>query len=194
VPAYVARQLRRVVGNSFVDVWGPIDELSVDVEAAFTKYRALLTDEAIANADPSRGRAVFQRTCLTCHTMYDEGGRIGPDITGANRTNLEYVLGNVLTPSAVIQDAYRMVLVLTDEGRLYSGVLDGENERQLSLRVANQEQPVVIAKSSIESREIAPVSMMPEGLLTNLTESEVLDLFAYLRTPQQVPLPDAAGK
>jgi putative membrane-bound dehydrogenase-like protein len=194
VPAYVARQLRRMVGNSFVDVWGPIDELSVDAEAAFTKYRELLTDQAVASADPSRGRAVFQRTCLACHTMYGEGGRIGPDITGANRTNLEYVLGNVLTPSAVIQDAYRMVLVLTDEGRLYSGILDGENERQLSLRVANEEQPVVIAKSTIESREIAPVSMMPDGLFTNLTEGEVLDLFAYLRTPQQVRLPDAAGK
>ncbi len=122
--------------------------------------------------------------------MYGEGGLIGPEITGANRTNLEYVLGNVLTPSAVIQDAYKMLLVLTEEGRVYSGILAGENERQLTLRVAGQEQPVVIAKSYIESREIAQVSMMPDGLFSNLTDAEVLDLVAYLRTDQQVPLPE----
>ncbi len=46
---------------------------------------------------------------MTCHKMHGEGGEIGPDITGANRTNLEYLLGNVLTPSAVIQDALRQV-------------------------------------------------------------------------------------
>ncbi len=121
--------------------------------------------------------------------MYGEGGLIGPEITGANRTNLDYILGNVLTPSAEIQDAYKMVLVITNEGRVYSGILAGENERQLTLRIAGQEDPVVIAKSQIESREIAPISMMPEGLLGTLKDSEVLDLIAYLRTPRQVPLP-----
>lgn len=189
VPAYVARLLRRVVGAGFVEVWGPVDELSADVEAALAKYRELLTDESLSQADPGRGRVVFQRTCLTCHKLYGEGGQIGPDLTGANRTNLEYLLGNVLTPSAVIQDAYKMHLILTDEGRVYSGIPADENERQLRLRVAGQEEPVVIAKSSIESREIAPVSMMPEGLLKNLTNAEVLDLIAYLRRLEQVPVP-----
>ncbi len=190
VPAYVARLLRRVVGNRFVDVWGPIDALSADKEAQFAKFRSLLTEVALDSADPSHGRVVFKRTCAACHKMYGEGGLTGPDITGANRTNLEYLLGNVLTPSAIIQDNYRMQIVLTEDGRVYSGIPAGENERQLRLWIANQEQPVVIAKSQIESREIAPVSMMPEGLLKNLADKEVLDLVAYLRTPHQVSLPD----
>lgn len=189
VPAYVARLLRRVVGNSFVDVWGPIDELAADKEAAFAKYRTLLTDDAIAKADASHGRQVFNRTCYACHRMYGEGGRIGPEITGANRTNLEYVLGNVLTPSAIIQDNYKMHLILMEDGRVFSGIPAGENERQLQLWIANRETPVVLAKSQIESREIAPVSMMPEGLLSNLSDRETLDLMAYLRSRQQVPLP-----
>ena len=189
VPAYVARLLRRVVGNSFVEVWGPIDELGADQQAVVTKYRQLLTDEALGQADPRRGRAVFQKTCLQCHKLYGEGGQIGPDITGANRTNLDYLLGNILTPSAVIQDAYKMHVVLTDEGRVYNGILAGENERQIQLRVAGKDQPVTIPKSAIESREIAPISMMPLGLWKNLTDAQVLDLVAYLRTPRQVPLP-----
>ena len=189
IPAYVARQLRRVVGNGFLEIWGPIDALSTDKEAAFTKYRGLLTDEVLNAADRQQGRVVFQRTCMTCHKLYGEGGNIGPDITGANRTNLEYILGNVLTPSAEIQDAYKMLLVVTDEGRLFSGILAGENERQLRLRVAGEDEPVIIPKSSIESREVAPVSMMPDGLLANLKDKEVVDLVAYLRSLQQVELP-----
>ncbi len=187
IPAYVARQMRRVVGNSFTDVWGPIENMSSDKKAQFDKYRSLLTKDALAAADPSHGRAVFRRTCYACHKMYGEGGVVGPEITGANRSNLEYILGNVLTPSAEIQDAYKMTLILTDEGRTYSGIVSGENERQVSLRVAGEDEPVLIPKVSIESREIAPVSMMPEGMLDTLKRKEVLDLVAYLQTAKQVP-------
>ena len=59
---------------------------------------------------------------------------------------------------------------------------------QLTLRVVRQEA-VVINKSDIQSRDVAAVSLMPEGLLQTLTEPEVLDLVAYLRTPEQVALP-----
>ncbi|MCH2114731.1 MAG: PmoA family protein [Pirellulales bacterium] len=190
VPAYLARVLRRVVGNAFVDAWGPIDAISADKEAMLRRFRALLTDEALASADTTRGRTLFSRTCIACHKLYGDGGAIGPELTGANRSNLEYLLGNILTPSAVIQDAYRMHIVLTDDGQIFSGVLVNENERQLQLRVVDRTEPVVIAKSQIESREIAPVSMMPNGLLENLTGQEVLDLIAYLQTVQQVPLPN----
>ena len=122
------------------------------------------------------------RTCHACHTLFGEGGDIGPDITGANRGSLEYLMGNIITPSAIIQDAYKMTLVVTDEGRVYSGIVSGENERQLQLRVAGQDQPAIIPKSRIESREIAKVSMMPTGLLNTLKDKEVLDLFAYLQS------------
>ncbi|MEZ6127706.1 MAG: DUF6807 family protein [Planctomycetaceae bacterium] len=189
VPAYVARLLRRMVGNSFVDVWGPIEGVTAESEAAFTKYRTLLTADALQNANASNGRILFNKTCAACHRLHGHGGMIGPDITGANRTNLEYLLGNILTPSAIIQDAYKMHIVLTDDGRVYSGIPAEENERVLKLRVANREEPVAIAKSQIESREIAPVSMMPEGMLKTLQDADVVDLIAYLQSLQQVPLP-----
>ena len=67
----------------------------------------------------------------------------------------------------------------------------GESERQLRLRIANRENPIVIAKSEIESREVAAVSMMPDGMLKTLTDREVLDLFSYLHLQHQVPFPDS---
>ncbi len=97
VPIYAARQLLRVVGSGFLEVWGaPLDELSNDQRVAYSKYKTLLTEEAIANASAVNGRAIFSRTCGPCHKMYNEGGTLGPDITGSNRANVDYLLSNVL--------------------------------------------------------------------------------------------------
>ncbi|MGI9544946.1 MAG: c-type cytochrome, partial [Cyclobacteriaceae bacterium] len=187
IPAYVARQLRRVVGNGFVEVWGPIDQLSDNKKEAYGKYESLLTDEALATADVVKGKQLFQSACGACHKMYGEGGIVGPDITGSNRANLDYLLSNILDPSGEIQDDYKMVVVTTQGGRTYMGNVVAENERQLTMRVVGQEA-LVINKSEIQSREVTPNSMMPEGLLQTMTDAEVINLVAYLKTKEQVAL------
>jgi putative heme-binding domain-containing protein len=179
VPAYIARQLRRVVGNGFVEVWGPIDDLALRNEADYRKYRALLTEPALAGASATRGQAVFERTCGACHVMNGVGGNVGPDLTGSNRTNIDYLLENILSPSEVIQDDYRMVVVTTHDGRTYMGNRVGETDRTITLRVVGQD--VVVDRSAIQSTEVSTASLMPEGLLKTLTDEEVLDLVAFLR-------------
>ena len=184
VPVYVARQLRRVVGSGFVETWGPIDELPARENAAYNMYQRLLTNDALAKASPQRGKALFQRTCGSCHTMFGEGGQIGPDLTGSNRTNINYILSNVLNPSEEIQDDYKMVVITTRDGRTYSGNVVGENSRQITMRVVGQDA-VVINKSDVQSKEVTDVSMMPPGLFDQLREEEVLDLVSYLRSAQE---------
>lgn len=191
IPAHVARLLRRIVGNRFVDVWGPIDELTADKEALFAKYREILTPAKLASADLSNGKQLFARTCAACHILSGAGGKIGPDITGANRGNLEYLLSNIVTPSAIIQDDYRMHIILTDDGRIYSGIPSEENDRTLKLHVADRNDPLLLSKSTIESREIAAVSMMPDGILNNLSDAEVVDLVSYI---QSVPANQAVNQ
>lgn len=186
IPAFAARQLRRVVGNGFVEVWGPIDQLEAEDAAENLKYRNLLTEQAIASADVRNGKQVFQRTCSACHKMYGEGGTIGPDITGSNRANLDYLLSNILDPSGDIQDDYKMVVITTQDGRTYSGNVSSETDRQVFLRIVGQEEAVPISVSDIQSREVTTVSMMPKGLLRTLSDQEVLDLVAYLRTNEPV--------
>ncbi|MEZ4826159.1 MAG: DUF6807 family protein [Bacteroidia bacterium] len=185
IPAYAARQLRRVVGNGFVEIWGPVDELSSDKEVAYSRYKNLLTSKSISAADPVDGRRVFQQACGVCHKMYGEGGNIGPDLTGSNRQNVDYLLGNLLDPSGEIQDDYKMVVVTTRDGRTYSGNITAENERQITLRVVGQDA-VVVSKSDIQAREVSPYSMMPEGLLSTLKDEEILNLAAFLRTKEQL--------
>ena len=181
VPAYIARLLFRVVGNRFLEVWGPVDDQSEDIEAAFAKYTTLLTEKALAQGDPRRGRAVFENTCFACHQMYGEGGKVGPDLTGANRTELNYLLGNILTPSAIV----------LEDGQVHSGIVIREDDRLVQLRVANVDAPITIPKSQIDEQDLTEMSMMPEGLLDNLSDAEVIDLVAYLRSLEPVFMQDA---
>jgi putative heme-binding domain-containing protein len=179
VPAYAARQLLRVVGSGFMEVWGPVEQSNID-ERAYIKYKKLLTDKAISTANPAKGRTVFLQTCGPCHKLNGEGGEVGPDLTGSNRRNVDYLLGNIMDPGAEIQDDYKMVVITTRDGRTYAGNIVAENDRQLTMRVVGKE-PFVIIKSSIQSREGTSVSMMPPGLFNRLSDADILALVAYLR-------------
>jgi putative heme-binding domain-containing protein len=121
--------------------------------------------------------------------MYGEGGAVGPDLTGSNRTDLDYILTNVLEPSAVIQDDYKMVVITTRDGRTVIGNVASETDRQVTLRVVGRDE-VVLNTSEIQSRELSANSLMPEGLFRTLSDEEVLDLVSYLHTAEQVPASD----
>jgi putative membrane-bound dehydrogenase-like protein len=186
VPPHLARQLRRVVGTRFADVWGPLDPSASDerLERSFARYRTLLNEEALRGTDPQKGRVLFRQTCGACHKMYDEGGVVGPDLTGSNRANLEYLLFNVLNPNGEVAEAYRMTIVTTRDGQTMAGNVVGETDRQVTLRLVGRD-PIAIDKSRIQSRETTSASMMPPGLFDALTDREVLDLVGYLRTIEQ---------
>ena len=181
----IARQLLRVVGSGFIEIWGPVETVPNDA-AAYEKYRNMLTPEALAAGNLAKGKMLFQQACGACHKMFGEGGVMGPDLTGSNRTDVDYILMNVLEPSAEIQDDYKMVVINTRDGRTYTGNIIAEDQRQLTLRVVGQD-PIIINKSSIQSREVTAVSMMPPGLFQNLSNQEVVDLVSYLRTYEPIP-------
>jgi putative membrane-bound dehydrogenase-like protein len=184
VPPYAARQLLRVVGSGFIEVWGPIEQ-EPSLEKAYSKYQRMITEKALLTANAAKGELLFQAVCGSCHKMYGKGGNIGPDLTGSNRANLDYLLFNVLNPSGEIQDDYKLVVLTTRDGRTYSGNVVSENERQLTFRTVGLEA-VVLDKSSIQSREVMPTSLMPVGLFDPLAEGEVLDLVKFLRTTEPV--------
>ena len=184
ISAFAARQLQRVLGPAFADFWGPVAQPAEAGRREIARYKAMLTEDTIAKANLGNGRALFERTCAACHTLYGQGGKIGPDITGSNRANLDYILGEIITPSDVIQDGYHLVTITTRDGRTLAGNIAAEDERQVTLRLIGQD--TIVAKSEILSREVSPQSMMPEGLLQTLSADEVRDLIGYLRTSKPV--------
>ena len=188
IPAYLARSLRDLLGKEFTDAYGEIPELTNNSKQLIAKYKKIITPEALAKADPSRGRAVFQKTCGACHLMYGAGGKVGPDLTGSNRANLDYFLLNSIAPSEDVAEGYRMVTILTDDGRNLNGIVAAEDNQRVVLKTVDQPK-VVVAKPDIIARRVSPKSMMPEGQLEQLSTTQLLDLVRYLRTTSQVELP-----
>ena len=187
VPAHVARSLNLLLGKQYVEAFGEARNLSADRIQLMKKYKAMCTPKAIANANAARGRAIYEKTCGSCHTMYGTGGKIGPDLTGSNRANLDYILLNSVDPSYDVPDGYKMVLVQTVDGRLINGVVAEEDSNRLILKTV-QQPLVVISKEDIAARKISKKSMMPDGQLEQLKPQEVIDLIKYLRTTNQVEL------
>ncbi len=185
IPVYVARTMREIVRDEFTEVYGEVKELEKDSRQLIAKYKRMITPEAMEEADPRRGRVVFRKTCAACHLLYGVGGKIGPDLTGSNRANLDYILLNSIAPSEDVPEGYRMVIIQTVDGRVLSGVIGAEDAQRVVLKTVDQPE-VVIAKEDIEARKLSEKSMMPDGQLQQLTKQQVFDLLKYLRTTEQV--------
>lgn len=166
-------------------VWGAIRPASQEKSALMARYKNLLKPDYVQQADLSAGRRVFGKTCAACHRLFDDGGAVGPDITGAQRNNLDYVLENLLDPSALVYGDYQVTTIETKDGRVLNGIVKRETDKAVTLQTQNE--AIVVPKDEIEHRLKSPLSLMPEGLLANLKDEEVRDLIAYLASPKQVP-------
>ncbi|MGC3967077.1 MAG: DUF1080 domain-containing protein [Pirellulales bacterium] len=111
---------------------------------------------------------------------------MGPELTGSNRANLDYLLSNILDPSALIGRDYIPHVLETADGRVLTGLVRDETPTSLTLVTATE--TLVVPKNEIDAREASKKSMMPEDILKPLTDDEVRSLFAYLATPSQVPM------
>lgn len=166
-------------------VWGSVRDSSTDKLALIAKYRKLVEADG-PSPDPTLGRTVFSRTCQTCHKLYGVGFKIGPDLTGSNRSNLDYLLSNIVDPSAVMAKEYQPTVVLTVDGRVVIGLLREDNAKSVTLQTADS--LVTIPHDEIEESHLARTSMMPDDQLRAYSQHELRSLFAYLRGKKQVPI------
>ncbi len=189
--AYTARQIYNVGDAKLKErlqaVWGEVRTTSAEKAKLVADFKKRLTPESLVKADRTAGRAIFQKTCASCHRFFDAGGAIGPDITGSQRTNLDYLLQTLVDPSAAVGKDFQMHIIETVSGRVITGLVVAETKAATTIQTVNEK--VVIPNSEIEDRTISPLSIMPEGMLQNLKIEEVRELIAYLMGPSQVPLP-----
>jgi putative heme-binding domain-containing protein len=189
--ATTLRQLRALPEpeiRAWVDrTFGLVQDNPEWVQAEMKKYRALLTPETVAAADPVAGRAVYARLCMKCHTLYGVGGKVGPDLTGSNRADLEYVLENVINPNAVIGADYINYKIRAGDERVFMGLIARQDDQTVTVLTADNER-IVVPRGEIESIEKTTQSMMPMDLLKGTTDADARNLVAYLRTSGQVPM------
>jgi len=158
--------------RSFVKAW-TLDELVPIVDERIQSKR-----------DFDRGRSLFAgASCYACHRYNDEGGAVGPDLTGVSgRFSVRDLLESIVLPSKVISDQYGAVTIATTDGKVVTGRIMNLNGDTITMNtnMLDPSAQVVINVSKIEENRASATSMMPEGLLSTLNEDEVADLVAYL--------------
>jgi putative heme-binding domain-containing protein len=190
VPADDVRQLRQLndesLNKQIAEVWGVFRNSPAERLKQIAAAKSMLTRRPRNAPDLSLGRALYQKTCAQCHTLFGSGGKVGPDITGSNRPNLDYLLENIFDPSAVIPKDYAATFFLLKDGRSLTGIVKERNAKTLILITATE--TMTLAVDDIEAEKPSDVSLMPEDQLKPFSEHEVRSLFAYLQSPVQVPI------
>jgi putative membrane-bound dehydrogenase-like protein len=148
----------------------------VDV-AAWDKRLARLDWAA---GDAGRGQKVFHKaSCANCHST---GQAVGPDLSGvAGRFSRADLFTAILQPSRDVPVRYRVTVVETAGGKVYQGLVIYDAVDSLLLQTGPS-NVVRVDVPTVVSRRVAAVSLMPAGLLDPLTDQEIADLYAYLRT------------
>jgi putative heme-binding domain-containing protein len=123
--------------------------------------------------------------CGRCHQLFEEGGKIGPDLTPFARDNTDRLLKNIINPGLEIREGFENHLILTVDGRILNGFLADKDSQIVILRGIDG-QNITIRHSDIDDMRVLPLSVMPEGSLKGLSDQQIRDLFAYLRSSQPV--------
>lgn len=180
-----ASQVRQLLalGNSRIQKvleskWGVVQETPEAKLNAIERWKKELTQEKLSGAKLEDGAALFKKSCATCHKLYGEGLAIGPDLTGANRSNLDYLLMNVIDPSSVVPKQFTTSVIALNNGRVVTGVVIGETEKAIT--VQTDKEQLTLATDDIEQRKNSGKSLMPDGMLDALTPEQVRDLFAFM--------------
>jgi putative heme-binding domain-containing protein len=192
---FVARQMAGLkdteLSHRIEKLWGKVDVSTTGQKAEAAakeqaRLRSILTDRYVKTADRAKGRQLFQNICGQCHQLFGEGGKIGPELTGSNRANIDYILENVTNPSAIIGKDYELHIFTLKDGRVVSGMVRAEDDQLLTVQSPGGEERV--RKVDIRSEDKPGISMMPEGLFSALSKEEMRDLLGYLASPQQISL------
>lgn len=191
--AFTARQLLNLRNKELTArvnaLWGVARATAADKAKLIADYKKKLPPPTLARGNRDAGRVLYQQTCANCHKLFDAGGAIGPDITGAQRQNLDYLLENLVDPSGAVVRDYQMQIIETKGGRIITGLVVAESRVAITIQTVNEK--ILVPAGEIESRTISDVSMMPEGLLSKLSIEQIRDLIAYVSGPEQVPLKES---
>jgi putative heme-binding domain-containing protein len=185
VPLFSLRQMQlfgdESINRQVYQLWPELRLIADDKLQRIITYRTQLTRDKISEADVARGRLLFEQNCGKCHRLFGEGGSIGPELTGAQRSNLNYLLENIVDPSATLVEDFRLSVLELDDGRVVSGVILEQTDRTVSVQTATEK--LSLPRQSILRSRLSDLSLMPDGLLDVMTDDQVRDLLAYLMSP-----------
>ncbi len=193
--AFHVRQIHsfgdEALSKRVTEVWGALRESPEEKRSLMASLRSPTDPGGARGGRPGSGtarlRPVVPRTATGSTAR---GRRSAPDLTGSGRHDLDYLLENVVDPSAVVNADYRMTVLLLTDGRVLNGLVTEQTERTVTLQALTEK--LTVDRREIEESQVTDLSPMPEGQLETLSEDQVRDLIAYLKHPGQVARPEPA--
>lgn len=158
-------------------IWG-IESRRDDFEGEIARLEKIVGP---GGGVPKKGEAHFKARCASCHRMFDQGGLVGPDLTSYQRGDREALLLAIVDPSAEIREGYEHAVVRLKSGAVHSGFCEQIDEQRVVMRHLSG-QTRVLQRAEISQLKLSQSSLMPPGLLKGLSDEELRDLFAYLRS------------
>ncbi|MBL9210980.1 MAG: c-type cytochrome [Opitutaceae bacterium] len=182
VPRDLVDRMRAHADGTLATRLARVFQADADGSTAALRQRILGVETALrtGTGNPHRGEVVYTQRCASCHTLFDKGGRLGPDLTSYQRENLGTMIPSIVQPSAEIREGFQHYQVATHDGRSLSGFLVRRDAQIVVLRGWEGED-LTIRQADIARLEPVGRSLMPEGLLDDLDDQQIRDLFAYLR-------------
>jgi putative heme-binding domain-containing protein len=159
-------------------IWGRVQ--SATPEERLAEVRRLNNDLRAADGDLAKGRVLFTNHCGRCHKLNGEGNAIGPELTGANRTDRQWLLTSLVDPSGVVRKEYQSQILEMKDGRVIDVLIISQTGGLLKVIDSQGKEFQVIAGEVIDRRD-SPTSLMPDGLYKLFRPQELRDLFAYLQ-------------
>jgi putative membrane-bound dehydrogenase-like protein len=147
-----------------------------DRVAVLEKYQPAITSVG----DPKRGRAVFEKNCVTCHRVDNIGVNVGPDI-GDTRDKLPtYLLLNILDPNRAVDANFFGYTLITKQGKPYTGLVKSETATSITVRMPEGKEETIL-RSDVDEFSTTGQSLMPAGFEKNITIEQMSDLISFLK-------------
>jgi putative heme-binding domain-containing protein len=182
VPEYMVKRFTLLkdkrVDDLVAKVWPDVRLLTPAEKAErIKKYTAA---SSTGQGDPAKGRMLFLNNCGACHRLFHEGGTLGPELTGYERSNIPYLLLQIVDPNADVREGYEVQRVVTSDGRTLEGRIKEQSGGGVTLQPPLGGRTITLSKEKIASMEVQEVSLMPERILDTMSDQDVRDLLAYL--------------
>src|SRR5262249_54934013 len=128
--------------------WGKVPRVgSPEKKKRIAEIRGLLPEGDKGSA--ARGKPLFRENCAVCHKLFGEGESIGPDLTGAERGDLDYLMTSLVDPSSLVRKEYQSQAIALRDGRVLTGLVVEDDDRTLTL-VDSSRQKTVIPRDAVE--------------------------------------------
>ena len=192
LPAADRETAVETVRNASSDVRGLFDEFIPESQRKKTLGRTFEPSLVLTQTgDALRGRLIFfsdAARCRACHHADDAALSVGPTLRDVHKKYMHdsELLQHIVAPSLKIDDKFAAWIIVTIDGRVLTGLIDSQSDKEVVLRTADRTL-VTIARSDIEEMQKSTKSLMPDGVLADLTADEAADLLAFIRTMTIVP-------